>query len=255
MNNANPLIPQGSLLEQKAKSRPHLRIAIFIVAVHVVFLGGLLIQGCKREDETKLPPPKTNETGLPPLEPLYGTNLSAGMTSAVPPEIAPILSTNAVPEPVFTPAPTPTTQDYTVARGDSFYSIGKKFGVSPNAIAKANPGVVSTQLRIGQKLQIPAPTTAPGTVGLEAPSTPSGAVYTVKSGDTLTKIAREHGTTVTVLQELNGLKTTRINIGQKLKLPAKPTPAEPVAPAPAPTYPPATNLGTMPPLTGAPTAR
>src|SRR5947207_2487783 len=35
MNNPNPLIPQGSLLEQKAQSRPHLRIAIAIVAVHL----------------------------------------------------------------------------------------------------------------------------------------------------------------------------------------------------------------------------
>ena len=52
MNNPNPLIPQGSLLQQRAKGKPHLRVAIFIVAVHLVFLGGLLIQGCKKEDET-----------------------------------------------------------------------------------------------------------------------------------------------------------------------------------------------------------
>ncbi len=256
MNNANPLIPQGSLLEQKAKSRPHLRIAIFIVAVHVVFLGGLLIQGCKREDETKGPTTKTtNETGLPPLETLYGTNPPPSPTNGVAEIVAPILPTNAVPEPVVTPLPTPTTQEYIVARGDSFYSIGKKLGVSPTAIAKANPGVDSTHLRIGQKLQIPAPTTTPGPVGGGTLSAASGAIYTVKSGDTLTKIAREHGTTVTALRELNGLKTDRINLGQKLKLPGKAAPTEPAAPAPAPTYPPTTNLMTMPPLTSSPTAR
>ena len=35
MNTPNPLIPQGSLLEQKAKGKPHLRVAYFIVAAHM----------------------------------------------------------------------------------------------------------------------------------------------------------------------------------------------------------------------------
>src|ERR1043165_2832348 len=68
MNNQNPLIPQGSLLEQKAKTKPHLRVAYVIVAVHLVFLGGLLIQGCKKEDPTgNRAGLSTNETSLPPL--------------------------------------------------------------------------------------------------------------------------------------------------------------------------------------------
>lgn len=47
--------------------------------------------------------------------------------------------------------------------------------------------------------------------------------YKVKSGDTLEKIARKHGTTVAALQAANGMSknNTRINIGQKLKIPAK----------------------------------
>src|SRR5580765_4701178 len=73
MNNPNPLIPQGSLLEQKAGSRPHLRIALAIVAVHLVFLGGLLIQGCGKEDQA------ASESPLPPLTDsnLYSTSLVA----------------------------------------------------------------------------------------------------------------------------------------------------------------------------------
>src|ERR1051325_6090835 len=68
MNNPNPLIPQGSLLKQKAKSKPHLRVAYIIVGVHLVFLGGLLIQGCKRVDPTgNRAGLSTNETSLPPL--------------------------------------------------------------------------------------------------------------------------------------------------------------------------------------------
>jgi LysM repeat protein len=43
-------------------------------------------------------------------------------------------------------------------------------------------------------------------------------VYTVKSGDTLGKIATNTGTTWEMIQRLNGLKTTRIDVGQELKI-------------------------------------
>ena len=259
MNNANPLIPQGSLLEQKAKSKPHLRIAIFIVAVHVVFLGGLLIQGCKPDNQPpQLTTTATNETALPPLDTLYPGGVPASPTGAMADlgTVAPIISTNITPAPfVAPPAPTPTAQEYVVVQGDSFYSIGKKFGVSANAIAKANPGVDSTRLKIGQKLQIPAPTTAPPSPGLETAVASVTETYTVKSGDTLSRIARQHGTTVTALKELNGLTLDSIKTGQKLKLPAKPAPAEPASPVVPFTLPPATNPATPPPLASAPVSR
>jgi membrane-bound lytic murein transglycosylase D len=40
--------------------------------------------------------------------------------------------------------------------------------------------------------------------------------YTVKSGDTLTKIAKKHNVTIANLQKWNNLKNDRINAGQKL---------------------------------------
>jgi LysM repeat protein len=263
MSNANPLIPQGSLLEQKAKSRPHLRIAIFIVAIHLVFLGGLLMQGCKREDNNANL--ATNETALPPLDTnaLYGTNVPFG-TNAVAqiPEptnyVAPTFTPQAVTPSV--PAPSgPSGQEYTVAKGDSFYSIGKKLGVSASAIAKANPGVDSTRLKVGQKLQVPAGKTSASPTPLsEAGAAATGAAesYTVKTGDTLTRIAKAHGTSAAALRDLNGLTTDRINVGQKLKLPvraAAPEAAAPAVSAPAPFAPFPTNAGlSVPPLTGAP---
>lgn len=50
--------------------------------------------------------------------------------------------------------------------------------------------------------------------------TPPGGdtLYTVKSGDTLSEIAKKHGTTTEALRKLNNLKNDRINVGQKLKL-------------------------------------
>lgn len=48
--------------------------------------------------------------------------------------------------------------------------------------------------------------------------------YKVRKGDTLEKIARRHGTTVAAIQSANGMGgSTRINIGDKLKSPAKKT--------------------------------
>jgi len=43
-------------------------------------------------------------------------------------------------------------------------------------------------------------------------------VYTVKAGDTLGKIAENHGTTWEMIQRLNELTSTRINVGQDLKI-------------------------------------
>jgi membrane-bound lytic murein transglycosylase D len=45
--------------------------------------------------------------------------------------------------------------------------------------------------------------------------------YVVKSGDTLGKIARQHGTTVAEIQAMNGLRGTMINVNQKLQIPGK----------------------------------
>jgi len=225
MNKSNPFIPKGSLLEQQSKRRSRLKLAVFCaVAVGAVGLIAMLIQGCKREQvEPTPPPPDTNtvtavETNPPPIE-------------ASNPPVAP---------PVVAPAPAPVPQvaatEYIVAKGDSFAKIAKKNGVTVKAIEAANPGVEPTKLKVGQKLSIPASSggaAAPAAAGAQA-STGSSAgeeTYTVKSGDTLTKIAKAHGTTVKAIRAENNLNTDHIKVGQKLKIPAK---AEAAAPAPAP---------------------
>jgi LysM repeat protein len=58
----------------------------------------------------------------------------------------------------------------------------------------------------------------------------------VKSGDSLTKIAKAHGTTVKVIKAENNLNTDHIKVGQKLKISARAEAAAPV-PAPAPVAP------------------
>ena len=47
----------------------------------------------------------------------------------------------------------------------------------------------------------------------------SGTVYVVKSGDTLSRIAKTHGTTIKAIEAANGLTDDRILVGAKLKIP------------------------------------
>ena len=250
MNNPNPLIPQGSLLEQKGRSRPHLRIAIAIVAVHLVFLGGLLIQGCGKEDTLGKASLATNESQLPPFtnsSPYSTTSLVAQpaneMVHTSPPALTSLPTSSPGQLPVFDQPVPSATREYVVISGDNFTTIGKKFGVSSAAMAKANPGVDSTRLKVGQKLVIPpapVPSVTTATVGSGSENS-----YLVKSGDNLLKIATANGTSVKEIKALNGLTTDRIKAGDKLKLPAKSTPATPNSTA--------TNLGTPaapPPGTG-----
>jgi LysM repeat protein len=203
----------------------------------------MLIGGCKREQVEPTPPP-------------VDTNTVAMDTNA--PSVEPSNPPVAVPS-VVAPAPAPVPQaagaEYVVQKGDSFAKIAKKNGVSVKAIEAANPGVAPTKLKVGQKLSIPAggtSATSPAAGTGPAVESTGGEAYTVKSGDTLTKIAKAHGTTVKAIRAENNLTTDHIKVGQKLKIPAK---AEAVAPAPvsAPVVPvPMPSPGTTPAPAGAP---
>jgi LysM repeat protein len=256
MNTPNPLNPQGSFLEQKDKGRARVKIAvIFVLSIHAVGLLALLMQGCKPEPEMPAPESMTNTASafVEPTNPAATSNNAAVTPPVAPPVIEPF-------QPVVSPTP-PTTigaTEYKVAKGDSFSTIAPKFHVTVKALAAANPGVDSSKLKIDQTLHIPAPTAstvAPTPSGATAPTVPSAngeQIYTVKSGDTLTKIASQFGTTAKAIRALNGLTTDRITVKQKLKIPAKAAAAAPAAPATAPveTAPPSAPATTPAPPPG-----
>jgi LysM repeat protein len=240
MNNPNPFLPKGSLLEQQGQRRSRLKLAVFcVLAVSVTGLVAMLIQGCKREKpDTELNPPPMDLTNTmsmdltnPPMSEM--SNPPVAMPDVTSPPLTPL-------PPLGEPLPATTASagsEYMIVQGDTLAVIAKKNGVSLSALQAANPGVVPTKLQIGQKIVIPpaAPASmgsAPMSTGLDAGVT----IYTVKSGDTLTKIAKAHGSTVKAIQKENGMVTTGIKVGQKLKIPAKApalVPVPVVEPAPA----------------------
>ena len=238
MNNPNPFVPQGSLLEEKNKTRSRVKLAVFcVVAINVLGLTALLMQGCKREQTEAENNQPTVDTNLPPA---VDTNLPPAVATNLPPALPPV----ATPTPPAVPEGAAT--EYVVVKGDTFSGIAKKFGVSVKAIEAANPGVEPTKLKVGQKLSIPAAsgnTAASAPTGMTSPGAAGGGeIYTVKSGDTLSRIAKTYGTTVKAIESENNLTTTQIKVGQKLKIPAKaeasapaPAPAPETTPAPAPT--------------------
>jgi LysM repeat protein len=234
MNNPSPLIPEGSMLEQKNKTRARVRLAVFLVlSVHVIGLMALLMQGCRKPPEAT-PPADTNAMVEPTN--FTDTNMTAATTTS-----------NTVVSPPIIPAPmTPAAaQEYTVMKGDSFYTIAKKFSVTIKQIQEANPTVQPTKLQVGQKLQIPAPAAPAATPAGTAPDITAEEVYTVKSGDTLTQIAADHKTTVKAIRAANNLTTDKIKVGQKLKMPPKtsaPGASAPVEPMSTPAAPAAPTL-------------
>ncbi len=244
MNNTNPFIPQGSLLEQKNKKRARFQVAVLsIFGFNVLLMVSiLLIQGCKRDDAAQ------NDSGNQPLvastsENTTGTSDSNNVAPPLPPSPSNTVamtppSVPVTPPPTMPPANVGTASDYTIAAGDTLATIGKKMGVSARAIEAANPGVVPTKLKIGAKLQIPAPTVTASSRGSTGGTamTDSGdnSMYTVKSGDTLGKIAKTHETSIKAIRALNSsvATTDRIRVGDKLKLPAKSSGAPATALAP-----------------------
>jgi len=237
MNNPNPFVPQGSLLEQH-KRRSRMKLAVFcVVAMSVASLTAMLIEGCKRE-ETENPPVDTNQVTS------VDTNTQS-LEASNPPVVVPPISTNPPSQVVSAPLPQPNTPQpeaaqgstYVVVKGDTLGKIAKANGISVRALESANPDVQPTRLKIGEKLNIPAGATGGSATGDTSGTTDtSGAdIYVVKSGDTLSRIAHSHGTTVKALETENNLSTTKIKVGQKLKIPAgAESNAVPVAAAPAP---------------------
>lgn len=105
---------------------------------------------------------------------------------------------------------------YNVRPGDDFWRLARRFGTTPAAIARANPGTNSWGLRVGQPLCIPgrAPWTPP------RPRCPWGwEPYQIQPGDTLGTIAWRRQTSVARLLRVNRVDPTNLRIGQIICVP------------------------------------
>jgi LysM repeat protein len=85
------------------------------------------------------------------------------------------------------------------------------------------PTVVTAPKAVSIPQPIPQPAMSQSATAVSKVTTlPAGrpqVIYTVKSGDNLTRIAKTHATTVEAIKAANGLSSDRIAVGTKLKLP------------------------------------
>ncbi|MDL9995177.1 peptidoglycan endopeptidase LytE [Bacillus stercoris] len=105
---------------------------------------------------------------------------------------------------------------YKVKSGDSLWKISKKYGMTVNELKKLN-GLKSDLLRVGQVLKLKGSSSSSSSSSSSV-STSSTSTYKVKRGDSLSKIAKQYGTTVSKLKTLNGLKSDVIYVNQVLKV-------------------------------------
>lgn len=149
------------------------------------------------------------------------TQVNENLTDTIPPaEIEPVKSE--------IPAAQAEGTDYKVKAGDNLSKIAKRYGVSVNELLELNKLSRNSILRIGQTIKIPAGakpvagTSASSSSSSSSASASSSAAttgYVVQRGDSLSKLAIKFNTSVKKIMELNGLKSTNIRVGQKLKLP------------------------------------
>jgi LysM repeat protein len=111
---------------------------------------------------------------------------------------------------------------YIVRRGDTLFSIARRYGVSAWTIASYNGIVNPNRIYVGQRIIIPS----------AQPVSSSGAVHIVRRGETLLGIGLRYGVSAWRIAQANGITNLNyIYVGQRLVIPGR------VAPAPAPPQP------------------
>ncbi|MDY5122345.1 MAG: LysM peptidoglycan-binding domain-containing protein [Treponema sp.] len=117
---------------------------------------------------------------------------------------------------------------YSVEKGDTLYSISKKYQLTVAELRTANNMSENDVLKIGQKLTIPeadigtAAALSTNTAAKNKTASSSAvktSTYTVEKGDTLYGIARKNGISLADLLNINGFDSnTVLKIGQKIKI-------------------------------------
>jgi LysM repeat protein len=110
-----------------------------------------------------------------------------------------------------TPTPSANPIVYIVQKGDSLYSIARRYGTTVQALAVANHIANPSLIYVGQRLIIP---------GTGAPVPPPARIHVVQPGETLYSIARYYGVSVWTIAAANGIADiNRIYVGQRLVIP------------------------------------
>jgi LysM repeat protein len=104
---------------------------------------------------------------------------------------------------------------YIVQRGDTLWELAEDNGCSIEQLREANKLDHDDPIVVGNQLDLSVCS------GGSAKPSVSGRRYVVVAGDSLSSIARRHGTSVTELRSLNDIKGNLIKLGQELRVPGQ----------------------------------
>jgi membrane-bound lytic murein transglycosylase D len=105
-----------------------------------------------------------------------------------------------------------------VKKGETLSLIAKRYRTSISKIVRANNIRKKHFIRVGQKLKVPLRGSSSRKTYASAEALMPGSKYKIKKGDSLWLIARKFKTNTKKLQRINNLRTTRLRVGQVLKV-------------------------------------
>jgi membrane-bound lytic murein transglycosylase D len=109
---------------------------------------------------------------------------------------------------------------YTVKSGDTLSAIATKHGISVNELKQWN-GLSSNNIKPGQVLKVKNSTETPAS-SPAASTSGEYTTYTIKSGDSFYSIAKNYpGVSAQDIMNFNGLSSSKIKPGMKIKIPKK----------------------------------
>ncbi len=117
-------------------------------------------------------------------------------------------------------------QTYQLKKTEKLDHVAAKFGIDVQRLKEVNGITVRKRARPGQMLLVPlegddAQSNLDETYkspDFQAPAEERRIVHRVKSGDTLSSIARHYGTTVSQLKKWNSLRSNTLRVGQRLSI-------------------------------------
>ena len=138
-------------------------LAVFVIALRVLpvsrTLPGQLEQVGRAVNPSASPAVRSLTPTPAPSAPVVPASAAAAQPSVAPAVPAtPTPHASALPTPAAsspTPTAAPKTQAYTVQPGDTLYSIARREGTSPQALAAVNGLPADTLVKTGQTLRVP----------------------------------------------------------------------------------------------------
>jgi len=191
-----------------SRRSPRLRPLPFLLLFLRPFLRPLLLRP-HRAGSTIRCAPVTPCTALPGDLALLSRPSSRPTASSTPTRFSPGRCSGY--PPAAEGCPVRGSSTYIVQRGDTLYSIARRFGTTYRALAALNGLRYPYTIYVGQRLTIS---------GSGAPTPPSQRIHIVQRGDTLWSIALRYGTTPWAIAAANGLRNLNlIYVGQRLVIP------------------------------------